>query len=76
GKLPFFGKDPGALLRQHVRCKPRRMSAVNPHLAVSREVEKMVMRCLSKSRHKRPQSMTEIIDVLTVHGLGRNGLLN
>jgi len=76
GQLPFFGKDPGALLRQHIRCKPRRMSAVNPHLGVPREVEQLVMRCLAKSREQRPQSMAEIIDVLTRHERELYGCLN
>jgi serine/threonine-protein kinase len=76
GQLPFFGKDPGALLRQHVKVKPRRMSAVNPNLPVPREIESMVMRCLAKSPSKRPQSMTEIIDVLTRREQEFRGYLN
>lgn len=64
GQLPFFGRDPGSLLRQHIAVKPRPLSSVNNNLTVSREVENLVMRCLAKSRRDRPSSMNEIVDVL------------
>jgi serine/threonine-protein kinase len=76
GRLPFFGKDPGALLRQHIRVKPRRMSVINRNLAIPREIENMVMRCLEKSPARRPANMSEIIDVLARHERAYRSALN
>ena len=69
GCLPFFGKDPAALIRQHVSAIPRPPREVRPDIRLPREVERLVMRCLEKKPGRRPADMREIIAVLGRHEL-------
>jgi len=64
GCLPFFGRDPGTLIRQHIGVNPRPPSAVRPGLRLPAEIENLIMRCLSKLPARRPSTMREIVDVL------------
>ncbi len=67
GTLPFFGKDPATLIRQHVSATPRLPSQARAGLRLPSEVEHLVMRCLDKLPARRPSSMREIVDVLAAH---------
>lgn len=59
GRLPFEGRG-FAVLHQHLKEKPPRMSEANPIVKVPRAVEEVVNRCLEKDPHDRPQSAQEL----------------
>jgi serine/threonine-protein kinase len=67
GSLPFFGKDPATLIRQHVGVTPRLPSQTRPGLRLPVEVERLVMRCLAKLPAHRPSTMREVVEVLSAH---------
>lgn len=67
GSLPFFGRDPASLIRQHIGTAPRPPSVVRPGLRLPLEIERLVMRCLAKLPARRPSTMREVIDVLAAH---------
>jgi serine/threonine-protein kinase len=59
GRLPFEGRG-FAVLHQHLKEKPPRMSEANPAVKLPRAVEDVVNRCLEKEPRNRPQSAQEL----------------
>ncbi len=54
----------GAWYQAHLSEAPRKLSNVNPQLRLPQFLEDLVMKCLAKSKSDRPQSLTEILNVL------------
>jgi tRNA A-37 threonylcarbamoyl transferase component Bud32 len=54
GRLPFEAPDLAKLLAMHMQGEPKPVRQLRPE--VPAEVEKLVLRCLSKPPEKRPQS--------------------
>jgi eukaryotic-like serine/threonine-protein kinase len=67
GKIPFIVKTHtfGAWYKAHHNQSPRPFSEIAPALQVPKELENLVMACLAKSSISRPQSVDEILKVLT-----------
>jgi serine/threonine-protein kinase len=51
--------------KAHRDLPPKRFSAVMPQLKLPRALEDMIMSCMAKSPENRPQSMEELLAVLT-----------
>ena len=64
GKVPFDRPNSVHILMAHVNEAPPDMRVVNPHLAISQELETLVARCLSKSPDDRPESMEAVLVAL------------
>ena len=62
GQRPFSGEDNDAVLQQHLTVMPLAPSVVNPQL--SRDVDAVLLKALSKSPDKRYQSGFEFIAAL------------
>ncbi len=53
-----------AWYQAHLSETPRQLSNINPQLQLPKVLENLVMNCLAKSKGDRPQSLTEILNVL------------
>jgi eukaryotic-like serine/threonine-protein kinase len=58
GEAPFDGSTPFAVMRRHLSEPPRPPSALRPE--VPAELDELVLRCLAKYPHERPQTAAEI----------------
>lgn len=67
GKMPLVAATSsfGAWYKTHRYQAPRSFAEVAPRLQLSKEVENLVMGCLAKAASDRPQSISEILNVLT-----------
>lgn len=54
----------GAWYQAHLFEKPQTLTNVNSQLQLPPELEDLVMSCLAKSKSDRPQSLTEILNIL------------
>jgi len=63
--LPFSGNDPDMLLRQHINDPPPPLDTHSQPHKIPDKLEKLVMRCLSKSPEGRPNHMDEVISILS-----------
>lgn len=61
GQLPFDGTTPTSLMFKHVTAPPPPLLSKNPRLKLTKALETLVMRLLSKSREQRFQSMKEVV---------------
>ncbi len=67
GLVPFRGKDANEIVRKHLyeRARsPRRVKGL-PH-AIPRALDDLIMRCLAKKPERRPQTMKDIQDELSM----------
>jgi eukaryotic-like serine/threonine-protein kinase len=66
GKMPLLAPTHsfGAWYKTHHYQKPRSFAEVSPGLELPKEIENLVMSCLAKIARDRPQSITEILQVL------------
>lgn len=62
GTVPFNSPTPTAVVVQHVTQAPSSLRAVN--IGISRSIETVVLRALSKKREERPQSAGELAQQL------------
>jgi serine/threonine-protein kinase len=62
GATPFGGNDPVRILRAHLAEAPAPLHSQRPGIPAA--VSTLVMRCLEKDRTRRPQSATEVLDLL------------
>ncbi|MCB9661632.1 MAG: serine/threonine protein kinase [Sandaracinaceae bacterium] len=60
GQPPFDSESAYVLMAAHVNTRPPPMAEVDPNLHVPPELEKVVLRCLSKSPTDRYGSMEEV----------------
>lgn len=63
GQPVFPGKDVGSILKAHVTAIPIRPS-VRLGAPIDRDLEDIIMRCLEKSRDRRPSSAQELNNLL------------
>ena len=63
GHPVFPGKDVGSILKAHVTANPIRPS-VRLGSPIDRDLEDIIMRCLEKSRDRRPSSAQELNNLL------------
>jgi eukaryotic-like serine/threonine-protein kinase len=65
-KLPFQAETHsfGAWYKVHQFQSPDRFEQVNPNLKLPQVLENLVMKCLEKNPRNRPQSVTEILQIL------------
>ncbi|MFL5582246.1 MAG: serine/threonine-protein kinase [Gemmatimonadaceae bacterium] len=63
GKLPFEGEDWYDIARQHVEERPPKPRALNP--ALSRETERVILKCLAKSPDDRYPTGEALAEDLT-----------
>ena len=66
----------GTWYQAHLFEKPRSLTDVNSQLQLPRELEDLVMSCLAKSRSDRPQSLTEILNILKKLKINATGNIN
>jgi serine/threonine-protein kinase len=64
GKVPFDRPNSVHILMAHVNEPPPDMRVVNPHLAISAELEALVASCLAKNPDQRPDSMDAVLTAL------------
>lgn len=66
GKHPFptTSNSFGTWYKIHRYQNPPTLEAVSPQVEVPKELQKLVMQCLAKEAENRPQSVSEILDVL------------
>lgn len=66
GKMPLQAETHsfGAWYKAHHFQPPRGFNTVNPGLKLPKVLENLVMSCLSKSPHDRPQSATDVLKAL------------
>lgn len=67
GDMPIFPENTsfGGWYEAHHFTPPKPFP---PQLMIPHELDQLIMACLAKSPHQRPQSVTEIIQVLGAHG--------
>ncbi|HLP90122.1 MAG TPA: serine/threonine-protein kinase [Nostocaceae cyanobacterium] len=67
GKHPFFtnSKSFGTWYQLHRFQPPPTFQEVNPKVKVPQQLQRLVMNCLAKEMHNRPQSVSGILDTLT-----------
>jgi serine/threonine-protein kinase len=70
GKMPLHVETHafGAWFKAHHFQPPRTFEAVNPSLKLPKALETLVMSCLAKAPDDRPQSVTDILEVLDALG--------
>lgn len=61
GRHVFLAANPRDMLVKHVKATPDLPSAFAP---VSAEFEALILKCLAKNREERPQTATEICEIL------------
>ncbi len=68
GKMPLQPSTNtfGAWYKAHTFEKPRALAETSPNLSVPKQLEDVIMGCLAKKPSERPQSIKEIINILTV----------
>jgi serine/threonine-protein kinase len=64
GKVPFDRPNSVHILMAHVNEPPPDMRTMNPNLAISPELEGLVLSCLAKSVDERPDSMDAVLAAL------------
>lgn len=66
GKMPLVPSTHsfGAWYKAHQHQQPRSFAEVTPGLEIPKAVEDLVMSCLAKTASSRPQSISEILEVL------------
>lgn len=66
GKMPLVPSTHsfGAWYKAHQYQEPRSLAEVAPALQIPKEVEDLVMSCLAKAASSRPQSISDILEVL------------
>ncbi|WP_066424145.1 serine/threonine-protein kinase [Anabaena sp. 4-3] len=66
GKMPLLASTHsfGAWYKTHHQQPPRTFREVAPHLLLPQEVENLVMSCLAKKAQDRPQSISEILQII------------
>ena len=62
GALPFNGEDWYEIARQHVEDRPPSIRALNP--AISRDLERIIMRCLAKAPESRYATGEDLCEAL------------
>jgi len=62
GRPPFAERNAEAALAAHLAQQPRDVRELR--MATPESLADLVMRCVRKERHLRPQSMTEVLAVL------------
>ncbi|MTJ52259.1 serine/threonine protein kinase [Anabaena sp. UHCC 0253] len=68
GKMPLLAQTNtfGAWYKAHTREKPRSFTETSPTVPIPKQLEDLIMSCLSKKASERPQTIREIINILTV----------
>ena len=61
GRPPFDSKNVIEVLRMHVRRTPPTLEEATDGLSIPFQVQNLVEKMLSKSRHARPDNLTEVI---------------
>lgn len=64
GKVPFDRPNSVHILMAHVNEPPPDMRVMNPNLAISPELEQLVLSCLAKNADDRPESMDAVLAAL------------
>ena len=66
GQMPLRAETHsfGSWYKTHHFQEPRSFEAVNPNLKVPKVLESLVMSCLAKSAHDRPQTVGEVLKAL------------
>ncbi len=64
GKVPFDRPNSVHILMAHVNEAPPDMRVINPNLAISPELENLVLSCLAKNPDERPESMDAVLTAL------------
>ncbi len=64
GKVPFDRPNSVHILMAHVNEPPPDMRVMNPNLAISPELEQLVLSCLAKNPDERPDSMDAVLAAL------------
>lgn len=64
GKVPFDRPNSVHILMAHVNEPPPDMRTMNPNLAISPELEQLVLSCLGKNPDERPESMDAVLAAL------------
>ena len=67
GKLPFDGKDPHDLAKQHMTTEPRPLHQVNPNVTL--QLEAIVRRAMSKQAQQRYVDADQFARVLAAYQL-------
>ncbi len=65
GKPPFTGSSAVQILMGHLNQAPLPFAKVNDSIKIPREIEKFVLRCLSKNPDERPRDMDQVIETVT-----------
>lgn len=60
GKLPLLGKNMVETMQKHMSEIPPSFKEVRPDLFIPDKLEQVVMRCLAKKPHERPQTMAQL----------------
>src|SRR5262249_40407846 len=64
GLPPFNYADSLTVMNAHLKQRVPPLARVRPGLAVPREAEAVVVRCLEKYPHERPQTAREVAELL------------
>jgi len=64
---PFRGRDPKKIITQVIKERPLSPSEYQPSLRIPKTLEKITMRCLSKSPKDRYQSVQELLDEVSLY---------
>lgn len=64
GELPFKADSTLELLMAHINTPPTPIQAAYPHLRIPNPVANVVMKCLEKTRERRPASGQALLDEL------------
>ncbi|MDX2019155.1 MAG: serine/threonine-protein kinase [Deltaproteobacteria bacterium] len=60
GTLPFDGEDPAAIMLAHVRDEPEPPRRRNPHVEITPDAERVILKALEKAPERRHQRMEEL----------------
>lgn len=64
GRKPFEGGSKMQTVLKQINRRPRKLSSVAPDLAVPKELESVVSKCLEKNKDRRYKSFDEILTIL------------
>lgn len=64
---PFRGRDPKKIIHQVIKERPLTPSEYQPELRIPKTLEKITMRCLSKSPNDRYQTVQELLDEVSLY---------
>ena len=68
GLPPFLGKNPVETMSMHVEDEPQSFNEIMPDHQISKNLERIVFRCLEKFKEDRFENVQELLDQLPASG--------